>query len=456
VRGTTRHICRDQSGELIRGKRKDGETKGHLPGCRQGTWGYAVRVPTKEDPFGYLRRGGFETKGKADDELTRVKSLMELAGDNEARRQQIGTAIWKATARGRALDEERIRREVGADRDPSLPVPTVGQWAEDWLVVQDIRPGTRAGHQHRITNYITPWLGDIPLDALRPVHVEAMLDGIRRRTAGESLDDDPIDQRRRQSDAGPAMRRKLVDLLRTIVKAAVDDNVIDRNPIVRYKHREKYRPPERKPWTPEQVRRFLQAAQGDRLAALFRVAALHGLRRGELLGLRWEDLDLDAGILHVRQQIGWFGGKPAVGEPKTESSTRALRLDAGTLAALRRRRHEQREERMRAGPAWQGQEWGLVFAREDGTPLRPYDPLFALQRIAEEAEVPVVTLHTLRHTAATIMLSAGVSPKVASERLGHATVAMTLDLYGHVLPQDDQAAADAVERAVGRLGSVVD
>src|SRR5215218_3836237 len=115
MRGTTRHICRDQHDQLIRGERKGGVRKGHYDGCHHGAWGYAVRVPTKRDPYGYLRRSGFASKSAADAELNRVISLLDLAGDSEQRRQQIGSAIWKATARGRPLDEDRIRREVGAD-----------------------------------------------------------------------------------------------------------------------------------------------------------------------------------------------------------------------------------------------------------------------------------------------------------------------------------------------------
>jgi integrase len=446
MRGTTRHLCRDQHDRPLSGSR-DGPPKGHIAGCRGGVWSYAVRVPTKQDPHGYLRRSGFASKGAADAELNRIISLLDLASSNEQRRQQIGTAIWRATARGRPLAEDRIRREVGADRDPSLPTPTVGQWAQDWLLTRRLRPGTRAAHQRRITNYLVPWLGDIPLDALRNVHVQQMMDGIRRRSEGEPLDDDPPDERKRQSDAGPAMRRKLLDLLRTIVKAAVDENIIARNPIATYKPDEEYSPRERQAWSPKQVRGFLQAAEDDRLAVLFRVALL-GLRRGELLGLRWEDLDLDRGILSVRQQLSWSGGKPAFTPPKTKKSRRTFRIDADTVAALKRQRHEQRQEQLRAGAAWEGRAWRLVFAEEDGTPLRPYTPLFALKRLARKARVPELTLHELRHTAATIMLLLGVPPKVVSVRLGHATVAMTLDLYGHVLPEQDQAAADALGRAI--------
>jgi integrase len=224
--------------------------------------------------------------------------------------------------------------------------------------------------------------------------------------------------------------------------------VIAHNPLAGFRL-EGYQTPRRTVWSPAQVQTFLQHAEGDRLAALFRVAVLHGLRRGELLGLRWQDLDLDAGTLAVRQQLGWVASTPMVGPPKTGKSRRSFKLDAGTVAVLRRHRREQREEQLRAGRAWEGQNWGLVFAEEDGTPLRPYTPLFALKRIARRAGVPGLTLHELRHTAATGMLAAGISPKIVSERLGHATVGMTLDLYGHVLLEHDQDAAERIGNIVG-------
>jgi integrase len=217
--------------------------------------------------------------------------------------------------------------------------------------------------------------------------------------------------------------------------------VITHNPLAGFKL-EGYSTPERNVWSPAQVRTFLQRAEGEPLAALFRIALGYGLRRGELLGLRWEDLDLTAGTLAVRQQVGWFDGEPAIGPPKTKGSRRSFSLDADTVAVLRQLRHERRIVQLHDA-------WGLVFAAEDGKPLRPYVPLFTLKRIAEEAGLPALTLHELRHTAATNMLAAGVPPKVVSERLGHATVAMTLDTYGHVLLEQDQ---DAAAKIGGILG----
>jgi integrase len=448
MRGTTRHICRDDKGKHLQGDR-NGPPKGHIAGCRQGVWTYAVRVPTLEDPYHYLRRGGFETRSAADAALRKVQELLDLVPAVERqRRAQIGSAIAASTAYGRPLDEAAIRRKVGADRDPTQPTPTVGEWAADWLAARgDVRRGTWLGWRQRIDNYIVPHLGSIPLDALRPVHLRAMFDAMDRRAQDASLADDPPDERRRKSKAGKPMQHQVLALLRTLVKNAVNTRVIDFNPIAGFKL-PTYDAPERNVWSADQIRTFLGRAQDDRLHALFRVALLYGLRRGELLGLRWEDVDLDRGTLAVRQQLGWFGSTPEVGPPKTRRSRRSFRIDDGTVSALRRHRREQREEQLRAGGAWQGTAWGLVFANEDGSPLRPYAPLFALHHLAEEVDLPRLTLHELRHTAITNMLASGINPKVASERAGHATVAMTLDLYGHVLAEQDEAAADAIGMSI--------
>jgi hypothetical protein len=152
------------------------------------------------------------------------------------------------------------------------------------------------------------------------------------------------------------------------------------------------------------------------------------------------------------RQLSRSAPRWSIGPPKTSDSLRSFSLDTGTVAVLKQHRRAQREEQLRAGPAWEGQEWGLAFCNEDGTPLRPYTPLFELKRLARAAGVPVLVLHELRHTAATVMLAKGISPKVVSERMGHATVGITLDLYGHGLLEQDQDAAERIGSILGTLG----
>ena len=190
--------------------------------------------------------------------------------------------------------------------------------------------------------------------------------------------------------------------------------------------------PEIQSWTPQLVRRYLDYTKDDRLIALWRLLATTGLRRGEALGLRWSDLDLDSARLSVRQSLLSFTHQSAVfGEPKSANSRRSIDLDSETVVKLRRWRVRVAQEQLRAGEAWNSS--GLVFADEIGRPLNPQTVMRAFTRMSEAAGLPRIKLHGLRHSHATAMLAAGISPKVAQERLGHFSVSLTLDTYSHTV-----------------------
>ena len=177
--------------------------------------------------------------------------------------------------------------------------------------------------------------------------------------------------------------------------------------------------------------RFLDGAQGDRLYGVFRLVLATGLRRSEAAGLRWEDFDLDAGRLSVRRGRVSVGYAVEEGTPKANRA-RTIGLGPETVSALRAHRKRQLEERMAWGEAWV--DTGLVFTREDGSPLHPQTLRWHLRRLAKEAGVPVIRFHDLRHCAATHALANGVPVKVVSEMLGHASTGITEDVYAHVLP----------------------
>jgi integrase len=193
-------------------------------------------------------------------------------------------------------------------------------------------------------------------------------------------------------------------------------------------------------WSADELRRFLEHVRADRLYAAWRLAATTGMRRGELLGLRWRDVDLDTARLSIVQTLIEGKEAPRFSEPKTDHGRRSIALDAETVAALREHRKRQVEERLAWGPAYQ--DHGLVLSREDGSPIWPRTFSRGFGRHAEDAELPTIRLHDLRHTHATLALSAGIHPKVVSERLGHSTVSITLDTYSHAIPamQEDAAA----------------
>jgi integrase len=185
----------------------------------------------------------------------------------------------------------------------------------------------------------------------------------------------------------------------------------------------------------------------DRLGNLFAIALHTGLRQGELLGLRWPDVDLAGGSLRVRKAIQKHGGAWHFVDPKSESSRRTVRLSPAAIAVLADQKQRVGAMRRALGAAWQ--EWGLVFPSQVGTPLDGANVTKHLQRKLQEANLPVVTFHALRHTCATLLLEQGIPARVVMDQLGHSQISLTLNTYSHVRPAMQTEAADALQRALG-------
>jgi integrase len=206
-------------------------------------------------------------------------------------------------------------------------------------------------------------------------------------------------------------------------------------------------------WTPEQLRAFLAHVREDHLYAAWLLIATTGMRRGELAGLRWADVDLEAGRLSVRQPRVVVASLPQASEPKTARGRRSLALDPVTVAALRKHRTRQLEHKLAVGSRYQDS--GLVFTWLDGSPIHPARFSRWFEQHARRAGLPRIRLHDLWHSYASAALAAGVPAKVVSERLGHATIAVTMDIHSHVLPGLDREAAGAVARLILGDGSRV-
>jgi integrase len=268
-----------------------------------------------------------------------------------------------------------------------------------------------------------PAIGATRLQALRGGHLNALYAQLERDGLSVST------------------RRLVHAVIHRAMRDAVRWSLLVRNPAAMA---DPPKPPESRAtaWTARELRRFLEHVADDRLFALWRLAATTGMRRGELAGLTWRALDLDAGKLTVEQQITpATGGGVAFGPPKSERSRRTIALDPETVDALRKHRDAQVLERDFAGDSYVDRD--LVFADELGGPIHPRALTERFARYRKAAGIPRGTLHALRHTAATLALTSGVPVHIVAARLGDRPEQI-LKTYAHLLPQSDELAAERV------------
>ena len=201
------------------------------------------------------------------------------------------------------------------------------------------------------------------------------------------------------------------------------------------------RAPDMNVWTPDELSRFLRYVENYRAGALIHLAVMTGMRRGELVALQWDAVDLRRSTVKVRSAATYLDGVETIDVPKTKRSRRTIDLDQRTVSVIKRHRATQREELFELGVTSSTDD--RVFANEIGEPMRPHSVGQAFNRLVESSGIPRIRLHDLRHTHASHLLAAGVNAKVVSERFGHASVSFTLDTYGHVMPGQQSEAAEA-------------
>lgn len=340
--------------------------------------------------------------------------------------------------RTRKEAEERLA-EVVSRVNGGLHVPnvklTVAEYLDGWLA--SVRPSLRAstyeGYRILLEKYVVPGIGQTRLQGLTVSQLDrwyaSLLENGRRDGKGglarKSVANIHRVLRKSLSDA---MRKGL--LARNVAEVAEVPKVTDSGNA------------EMVTWTGAEMRSFLDSCKSVRLYPAFVLAATTGMRRGEILGLRWIDLDLDAARLSVRQTLLSVGSKLVWGTPKTKRSKRSIDLDAASVSILKAWKAQQAQEKLAMGGRYEDN--GLVFAQADGSPLLPESFSQLFDRLVQRSGLRRLRLHDLRHTHATLALTAGVHPKIVSERLGHSTVSLTLDVYSHSVPAMDSAAAETI------------
>ncbi|HVU60230.1 MAG TPA: tyrosine-type recombinase/integrase [Mycobacteriales bacterium] len=383
--------------------------RGHVR-KRGNTWSYVLELPRHEDGRRNQKwHGGFATRREAEAALTTAQSRL------------LGGAYVAPTRQ------------------------TFGEYlVNDWLpaIQSTVRPSTFESYSRNIRVHVIPRAGGRRLSALDAGALNALYSELL--TNGRAI------------GKPGGLSPRSVHYIHTIIHRALRDavrwdrlarNVADAADPPR-QHASARR--EIHAWDAASINRFLTETREERVHPVWLLLATTGMRRGEALGLRWADLDLDAGSASVRQTLITVGDEIAFGTPKTGKGTRVVALDSATTSALRSYKARQAQERLALGPSYIDN--GLVFTQEDGQPLHPKRVSDMFRRKIAKLGLPRISVHGLRHTWATLALQAGIHPKVVSERLGHADIAITLNTYSHVTPTMQADAADVVARLV--LGDV--
>lgn len=347
--------------------------------------------------------------------------VVDAGRDQDGRRRQ----KWHSGFRTKREASEALTEILGQLNTGQYVAPsklTVGRFLEaEWLpaVRTRLRPLTYESYASNVRNHVVPRLGSVPLQQLTPPMLNSMYAELGSTLAARTI-------------------RYIHAILRRAFADAVKWNRLPRNPadVADPPSSRAGTPRRMSTWSGSELGRFLESVRNDRLYACWRFLAMTGCRRGEALGLRWRYLDLRNARATIVQTVI---ANRDIAETKTKHGRRTLALDAATVAALREHRDAQRDEQRLFGTA---DHCDLVFSRQDGTPIWPRSLSRSFAGHVAAADLPKIRLHDLRHTHATLALQAGVHPKVVQERLGHATISITLDVYSHAIPamQEDAAA----------------
>ena len=350
-------------------------------------------------------------------------------GWNEGKRKR--KTVYGKTRRDVAQQLTKLQHDAARGLAIIDDKRLLGDFLDSWLsdvVKPTTRIRTHEAAESIVRTHIKPTLGQRPIGKLRAPQIQRLLaektsQGLRPRTV-----------------------ELIWSTLRRALRVAVKQGVIVVNPA------DAVTPPRpvRKDvdvFNLDEVRKLLAMARDEHHGVAFTLALTTGMRRGELLGLKWANVDLDAGTLRVTASLQRIGSRLVEGEPKSDKSRRTIRLPRTTVEALRVHRASQAKCRLRAGERWRDTDY--VVSTDLGGPVEPTNLLRDWKLLLDRAGIDRRALHVARHSAASLLLSEGVPLKTVQEVLGHSTIRLTADTYGHLMPGDDERAADAMDRAVG-------
>ncbi len=344
--------------------------------------------------------------------------------DPETGKAIIKNVLGKTQAEVKEKLKKAIEENVGIDYGRAKTY-TVGSWLEVWMenyARVKLRPSTFKTSQGFLKNHIKPQIGSIPLADLTSLDLQRFY---KHRLDGGRVD--RVEAKKKPKGLAPKTVRNIHQMIGSAYNLAIEQKLVTRNPtqgcaLPKVEHKEM------KTLTADQLSAFFQEARDSGVFALYYIDLTTGLRRGELLGLKWSDIDLEKGDLRVQRQIGRIDGKIIEMPLKTKNAYRTLPLSADAIDVLM-------QQRRKTGNS----EW--VFPSPTGGPISPDSVLHMLHRVLKRAGLPKVRFHDLRHTFATLALQNGVDIKTVSGMLGHFSAGFTLDTYAHVTTSAKREAA---------------
>ncbi|MFI5984300.1 tyrosine recombinase XerC [Streptomyces sp. NPDC051555] len=501
MKGSThrRCYCRDpKTGKPL------GKTCPKLSSRRHGSYSVRQELPPREDGTRRsFNRAGYESLKAAQADLDHVRALLGIPAADDPESVASVAALLEQVADEKAplpdVEETRRRLRAGTSLLGSI---TVGEWLDRWLASKKTRKTTTNGYASHIRVHLRPRIGHLRLDRLNVAHLVEMFDALA--DANEAIEAHNLARREQiarckpskagrpvaaerallaaeraklaamepfRKPTGPSTRQSIRRTLRAALNGAIRQQLIIFNPASHVELESGKRPKPllwtdarvarwrltgEKPspvmvWTPAQFGAFLDEAEGDRLYAFFHLSGTRGLRRGECVGQEWSDVDLEGGQITPAKEIVVDGWDPYESAPKTDGSASTIALDSLNVTALREHRERQLAEREKWGPAWQ--DTGKVFTQEDGSWLHPETASETFRQILARTDLPPITLRDLRHVAATLTHGGGGDLHTIKETLRHSTITLTSDTYTSLLPEVDQAAAEAAAQLVPRARS---
>lgn len=347
---------------------------------------------------------------------------------------------FNETIKGKKKDAEDFEIKKKSELNSGISIQhskvTVDEYLDKWFSIaakSRLKQRTYEDYIEYMKRYVRPEIGKKPLSKIKPLDIQAIYTRMLER------------------GLAPRTIRFAHAILSSALKQAVKWQILAINPASMVDLPQNHRK-EMKALSPEEAKRFLEAAREDKWYVIFSLAISTGMRPEEYLGLKWKDIDWQNGAAIIQRALVWRrkGGGWTLQEPKTSQSRRTIPLPKSVMSELQAHRKKQLEERLKLGQAYENNDF--AFATELGSPIltsnltrRHFKPILKKAELSEK-----IRLYDLRHTCATLLLSAGKSPKVIAERLGHSTVVLTLDTYSHVLPSMQKDATDELEQMLFR------